>query len=77
MKRFKGVFLSKAYPTPDFSKVQIERFTGIKAFNLENFLKVKPTVTFITREDRWWLGSPIEHFFFLACSKAEYFGLRL
>jgi hypothetical protein len=74
LKRFKGVFLSKAYPTPDFSKIQIERFTGVPSFNLENFYKIKPTVTFITREDRWWLGSPIEHFFFLACRKLNILG---
>jgi hypothetical protein len=74
MKRFKNVFLSKAYPTPDFSKVQIERFTGIQPFNLENFSKIKPTITFIAREDRWWFGSPIAKFFYRVCRRLNILG---
>ena len=75
LTRFKNVFLSNAYPIPDFSKIDIERFSGVPPFNLENFSKIKPTITFILREDRWWHGSPIEHFFFLACRKLKLLGI--
>lgn len=74
MKRFKSVFISNAYPIPDFTKVDIERFSGIKPFDLANFSKIKPTITFILREDRWWHGNPIEHFFFLVCRKLKLLG---
>jgi hypothetical protein len=71
LKRFKIVYISNAFPIPDFTKIDIERFSGVKAFDLANFSKVKPTITFILREDRWWHGNAIEHFFFLVCRKLK------
>ena len=68
-KRFSEILLSKAYPVPDFSRIDIERFSKVKPFNLQNFSKLKPTITFVLREDRWWLESKLDHWLFLACRK--------
>jgi len=59
MMRFAEVFVSKAYSHPDFSKVDIERFTGIRPFDLNTFNSTTPCFTFVLRADRPWLRNGI------------------
>lgn len=68
-RRFNSVFLSRAYSHPDYTQVDIARFTGIKPFDLSDFYKTKPCITFVLREDRWWFGHHIDHWFYRLCRK--------
>ncbi len=56
LESFREVFLSVAFSHPHIEDFDIERFTGIHPFPLENFAKLKknPVITFIWREDRLW-----------------------
>src|SRR5262249_2756433 len=49
--------LSMAYSHPDFTQVDMKSMTGIAPFNLDLYTAEIPTVTFVLREDRWWLKS--------------------
>src|SRR5688572_21217934 len=70
-ERFDKIYLSKAYSHPDFTTVDIERFTGIKPFNLNGFHEKTPTITFILREDRWWYGTVADYWFYRVCRKLK------
>jgi hypothetical protein len=63
-KRFRSVYLSKAYSHPDFTAVKISRFVGVKPFNLADYTIRKPTITFILREDRWWYGNIVDYWIY-------------
>ncbi|MBA3335319.1 MAG: hypothetical protein H0T08_06885 [Acidobacteria bacterium] len=55
LKSFPEVFLSVAFSHPHSSDFDIERFTRVSPFPLENFgHQKKPVITFIWREDRLW-----------------------
>lgn len=54
LQRFDAVFIAKAYPHPDFSSVDIERFAGVAPFPPTEFLKRPPHITFVARTDRLW-----------------------
>lgn len=60
-KRFDKVWLSTAWSHPDLTSIDIKRMTGIAPFNLEFYTKQSPTVTFVLRDDRWWLSSPLTY----------------
>lgn len=53
---FDEVFLSAAFSHPHQNDFDIERFTKVKPFALEDWSKFieRPRVTFIWREDRFW-----------------------
>ncbi|MBI1767577.1 MAG: hypothetical protein HYR67_04290 [Bacteroidetes bacterium] len=68
-ERFNTVYLSKAYSHPNFSTIDIARFTGIRSFDLTNFTQLRPTFTFVLREDRWWLRGPLDYWFYRLCRK--------
>lgn len=70
-KRFDKIYLSLAFSHPDSSKIDIERFTKIKRFNLDNFLKNKISITFITREDRLWFNPKFELFVYKIVRKLK------
>jgi hypothetical protein len=70
LKRFDNVYLSKAYSHPDFTKISVQRFTGIPQFDLRKFSTLPITVTFILREDRWWLDHFFSYKIFQALRKA-------
>ncbi|MBK9177288.1 MAG: hypothetical protein IPM46_13340 [Flavobacteriales bacterium] len=53
------VWLGKGYAHPDKSKVDIERFTGVKPFDIGAFLQAPPQVTFVLREDRLWFRTSL------------------
>ncbi|HEX8250964.1 MAG TPA: hypothetical protein VF599_22510 [Pyrinomonadaceae bacterium] len=56
LEPFQEVFLSLGFSHPHADDFEIERFTGIKPFSLENWSESinKPCVTFIWRDDRLW-----------------------
>lgn len=53
---FREIYLSVAFSHPRFEDFDIERFTRVAPFPLENFgeLQNNPVITFIWREDRLW-----------------------
>lgn len=61
LKRFDRVWLSTAWSHPDLTTVDIKRMTGIAPFNLEFYNTQSPTITFVLRDDRWWLRSPLSY----------------
>ncbi len=63
-ERFDTIYLSKSYSHPDFTAIDISRFTGIKPFDLANFTKLSPAITFVLREDRWWFRGSIDYWFY-------------
>jgi len=68
-ERFSTIYLSKSYSHPDFTTIDISRFTGIRPFDLANFARLQPTFTFVLREDRWWLPSTLDYWFYRLCRK--------
>jgi len=60
-KRFDRIWLSMAFSHPDFTRVDMKSMTGIALFNLDQYADEPPTITFVLREDRWWLRSKIEY----------------
>lgn len=56
---FDEAYMGKGYAHPDKSKVDIERFTGVKPFPIERFAQEPPCVTFVLREDRLWFRTPL------------------
>ncbi len=63
-QRFDRIWLSMAYSHPDFTKVDVKSMTGIAPFNLDFYTSEIPTITFVLREDRWWLRSKLEYFLY-------------
>src|SRR5260221_1887786 len=68
-ERFHTICLSKAYSHPDFTALDIKRLTGIKPFDLEDFSRESPVITFILREDRWWFPGTPDYWFYRFCRK--------
>lgn len=67
--RFSEIYLSNAYSHPDFTSISAERLTGVVPFDLANFTRQPPTVTFVLREDRWWLSSVLDYWFYRVSRK--------
>ncbi|HMJ67694.1 MAG TPA: hypothetical protein VK508_02300 [Cyclobacteriaceae bacterium] len=65
-KRFDRIWFSMAWSHPDLTSVDIKRMTGIAPFNLEFYTKETPAITFVLREDRWWLRSPLGYWLYRA-----------
>lgn len=66
---FDEVWLGKGYAHPDKAKVDIERFTGVKPFDLDAFLQAPPQVTFVLREDRLWFRTALHKLKYRALMK--------
>ena len=69
LNRYQVVYVSKAYSHPVTSGEDIARLTGVVPFSLANFGNLKPIITFILREDRWWFSSPLDYWFYRICRK--------
>lgn len=63
------VHFGKGYAHPDKSKVDIERFTGVPAFDLARFTTAPKHITFVLREDRLWFRTALHKFTFRALMK--------
>ncbi|MCB0758437.1 MAG: hypothetical protein KDC01_08265 [Flavobacteriales bacterium] len=71
--RYEEIYLAPGYSHPDFTRIDIERFTRIEPFRLEDYLKVPPLITFVTRHDRLWYASPLTKFMHRALRKIGVF----
>lgn len=67
------VYWSVGYSHPQSKQIDIEKFTGINAFPITEFLQKPLQVTFIWREDRLWFRTPLEYFCFLVFRKLQLF----
>ncbi|HQV39486.1 MAG: hypothetical protein IPL81_14975 [Flavobacteriales bacterium] len=56
--RYDEIYLAPGYSHPEFSKIDIERFSRIAPFKPEEFLVKPPHITFVARRDRLWYSSP-------------------
>lgn len=70
-ERFEYLALSPTHIHPDSTRIHFELFLREKKFDLREFIKKSPTVCFIVREDRLWLGSPIWSFFSRVVNKTS------
>ncbi|HEX7014367.1 MAG TPA: hypothetical protein VF191_02585 [Cyclobacteriaceae bacterium] len=68
-ERFDEVSLSTTFNHPDFTRIDISRFTGVQPFDVDKFYDYPPCFTFALREDRWWMKSPLSNFMFRAARK--------
>lgn len=67
--RFDEVLLHSTPIYVDMGKVDFEDYLKHAPFPLRNFTRTPYTITFITREDRFWHPWKVEEMFFLACIK--------
>lgn len=70
--RFKTIYLSRAYSHPALSDEDVTKLTGVSPFNLNDFVKQKPNITFILREDRIWYKSTLDYWFYRVCRKLNW-----
>jgi len=71
LDRFDKIYLSLANSHPDFSEIDISKFTRTKRFSLESFNKKPYTITFINRDDRFWFSSKIGEWLFQMLTKIK------
>jgi hypothetical protein len=69
LKMYEEVYVSHAYSHPDMNQVDIALFTRIPKFDLQQFNQLPLQVTFVWREDRFWLGHYWEHLLWLLTKK--------
>lgn len=55
--RYEEVYLAPGYSHPEFSKIDIERFSRIEPFKPEHFRTAPQHITFVARRDRLWYAS--------------------
>jgi hypothetical protein len=63
-KRFDRIWFSMAWSHPDLTAIDIKRMTGIAPFNLDFYTSETPTITFVLRDDRWWLRSQVGYWLY-------------
>jgi hypothetical protein len=68
--RFEKVYISYTFTHPDWNKIDIARFAKVKPFDLEHFSEKPQPITFIWREDRFWLGV-VDEFLWKAAFKLK------
>jgi hypothetical protein len=56
---YSEVYMARGYAHPQLSSIDMERFSGIKAFQLDEFSSQPRHITFIARQDRLWNAGPI------------------
>ena len=66
LAEYDQVHMAKGYAHPDFTHIDIERYTGIAPFKLEDFSARAAHITFVARQDRLWFGNGFAKF----CSRA-------
>ncbi|MBS1570584.1 MAG: hypothetical protein JST45_14235 [Bacteroidetes bacterium] len=55
--RFDEIYLAPGYSHPEFTEINIERFSRVKPFELTAFLAETPHITMVARRDRLWYRS--------------------
>lgn len=69
LQRFEQFFLSFAFMHLDYSHIDLSFFTKTVPFDLNLFHKTVPQITFVCREDRFWLKHRLDLLFYLAAVK--------
>lgn len=69
MQHFTQVWLSKAYTHLDLERIDLRRLHRTEPFDLSRFNNLKPTITLVLREDRFWHSTRLEYFLFLVATK--------
>lgn len=64
LPRYSEVFLGKGYAHPEFADMDIERFSGVAPFPLDEYMARPPHITFVAREDRLWFRNPMAKFIY-------------
>ncbi|MEM8965602.1 MAG: hypothetical protein AAGE93_04230 [Bacteroidota bacterium] len=72
LSRFQQVYLSLAIMELDLATVSIERFTGIKPPLPSHWQETPKKVTFICREDRFWLSNILDQLLYLLARKLRW-----
>lgn len=73
LPHYSTVQLARGYAHPVFANIDVERFTGMAPFPIEEFTSRPPHITFVAREDRLWFASPLGKFLYRVLNK---FGLK-
>lgn len=71
LKHFDHVYLSAAVMYLDLAKIDIAAFTKVRPFALKEFIATSPQVTFVCREDRFWLPNWWDSYFYLLTVKLK------
>lgn len=71
--RYDEIFLAPGYSHPEFTRIDIERFSRIKPFEPAQFLAAPPHITLVARRDRLWYRSPVAKFIHRALKRAGIF----
>ena len=69
LTRFDQVELGKGYAHPEFYDLNIKSFTGVEPFPMEDFLTLRPHITFVARTDRIWFPNKTDRFIYRVFSK--------
>lgn len=69
MNAFRNVWLSRAYTHLAPDKIDLRKMLRTDPFDLSQFATLRPTITFVLREDRFWQSSPLEFFLFKVAVK--------
>ncbi len=69
LERFDAVHFSNTYTHLDHTKIDLSAFTKTEHFDLSQFGALKPTITFVLREDKFWLNNRLDDFLYKACVK--------
>jgi hypothetical protein len=72
LSRFSEVYLSPASTSLDYSKTDFSRFIKVPPFSMQYFMEKQPQITFICREDRFWLTSQADARLYLAAVKFKF-----
>ncbi|AHM60672.1 hypothetical protein D770_12075 [Flammeovirgaceae bacterium 311] len=70
--RFSEVFLSPASTSVDYSKIDFSHFVKVSPFAMQRFTEERPLITFIYREDRFWLTGRADANLYLAAQKFKF-----
>lgn len=68
-RRFKKVLLHPAFIHLDHQQMDFEKILGVKPFDLEEFEQAVPQITFIWREDRFWLANRFLNWLYMFSKK--------
>lgn len=69
LEQYDEVYLGRGYAHPEFATIDIERFTGVQPFPLQEFDERPPHITFVAREDRLWFATRPGKFIYRALGR--------
>lgn len=62
LAEYRAVELAKGYAHPSLIGIDIEQFTRVKPFELEDFTSASAQITFVVRQDRLWYRNRLARF---------------